>query len=183
MFFLVVLFLLGFFSQSWSGWRCLVGSFRACAFDRRAAPLVFEGGLGRTWRRRRVHFGLLQKCMIPTQCQLLRPPESETTRLRLLRWPNFTRQSALGRTGHKIAQWWTRRKLHLQHATVHHCRSIPEKKCQSVIPKCWWMATFPVGLKTNANYGDENCYIAYSHQSCRTVIEATAGNKHLLVFS
>lgn len=32
----------------------------------------------------------------------------------------------------------------------------------------------------NANYGDENCYRAYSHQGCRTVIEATAGNKQLL---
>ena len=130
MFFLVALFFLGFFSRSWSGWRCLVGSFRACAIDIRAAPLVFEGGLGRSWRRPRIQFGLLKK-MYDTNPMLtfLRPPESETTRL--LGSQNFTRQSALGRTGHKISQGWTRRKLHLQHATVHRGGSMRKKlsKC------------------------------------------------------
>ena len=58
---------------------------------------------------------------------------------------NFTNQSGPGRTAHKMVQKWTRRKFHLQHATIQHCRSI-QKKIANVIPTCWWTTTFPLML-------------------------------------
>ena len=40
---------------------------------------------------------------------------------------------------HKISQRWTTRKLRVQHATSCHCG-------RTLIPTCWWTATFPVRL-------------------------------------
>ena len=47
-------------------------------------------------------------------------------------WHNFTNQSGFGRIVRKIFERWTRTKLPLQHATIHHCGNILNKN----LPKC-----------------------------------------------